>query len=147
MHGTCLGFEALAVVASGNTSLLGRFDAEDFAQPLLPTEYAKDSQFFKSLPPRVVENLYQKPYAMQNHMNGVPYDAFAENKDLDEFFTVLTLSIDREKKVYVSTIEAKEYPITATQWYVDSDIRLSANSVAGYYVEFLFSLNCFSYES
>jgi hypothetical protein len=40
IHATCLGFEALAVIASGNTSILSRFDAEDYAQPLLPTEKA-----------------------------------------------------------------------------------------------------------
>jgi gamma-glutamyl hydrolase len=121
MHGTCLGFEALAVAASGNTSVLATFDAEDYAQPLYPTEHAEKSRFFTSLPPRVVKNLYEKPYAMQNHMNGVSFSAFAENPALDKFFEVLTLSIDREKNVYVSTMEAKEYPISATQWHPEKN--------------------------
>ena len=118
IHGTCLGFEALAVVASQNSSILSKYDAEDYAQPLYPTEHAENSRFFSSLPPRVVHNLYEKPYAMQYHMNGIGFDAFSENPMLDEFFQVLTLSIDREKNVYVSTMEAKEYPFSATQWCV-----------------------------
>ncbi|KAI8110154.1 hypothetical protein M9435_001833 [Picochlorum sp. BPE23] len=121
MHGTCLGFEAIAIAATGNTSILGRFDAEDYAQPLYPTEHADDSRFFKALPPRVVANLYAKPYAMQNHMNGIAFSAFAENPRLDDFFQVLTLSIDRQKKVYVSTMEAKDYPISATQWHPEKN--------------------------
>lgn len=121
MHGTCLGFEALAVAASGNTSILSTFDAEDYAQPLYPTEHAGKSRFFTSLPERVVKNLYEKPYAMQNHMNGISFDAFAENLRLDDFFEVLTLSIDRRKNVYVSTMEAKNYPISATQWHPEKN--------------------------
>eukprot|EP00890_Picochlorum_soloecismus_P001023 jgi/Picsp_1/1921/NSC_05387-R1_protein len=56
-----------------------------------------------------------------NHMNGIAFDAFAENPMLDEFFQVLTLSIDREKNVYVSTMEAKEYPFSATQWHPEKN--------------------------
>ena len=41
LHATCLGFEAVAVIASGNASILSRFDAEDYPQALLPTEKAE----------------------------------------------------------------------------------------------------------
>jgi gamma-glutamyl hydrolase len=117
-----LGFEALAILAAGgNDSVLAHFDAEDFAQPLYPTEKAEHSRLFSSLPPRVVHNLYTKPYAMQNHEHGISFQAFSKVQELQDFFNVLTLSIDREDKVYVSTIEARDYPISGTQWHPEKN--------------------------
>lgn len=97
------------------------FDAEDYAQPLYPTEKAERSRFFSSLPPRVVHNLYSKPYAMQNHVHGISFEAFSRVPKLEDFFEVLTLSIDRGDKVYVSTMEAKDYPISGTQWHPEKN--------------------------
>lgn len=105
------------MIASRNTSILQDFDAEDYAQPLYPTEKAENSKFFSYLPPQVVHNLYSKPYAMQNHAHGLSFQSFKENPALGDMFDVLTLSIDRQEAVYVSTMEAKKYPITGTQWY------------------------------
>lgn len=47
---------------------------------------------------------------------GLAWTAIAENPTLVDFFDVLTLSIDRGGRTYVSTMEAIDYPITATQW-------------------------------
>lgn len=104
------------MAASKNASILTDFDAEDYSQPLYPTENAEKSRFFSSLPHHVVHNLYTKPYAMQNHVHGLAWEAFAANPDLQAMFNVLTLSSDRQDQVYVSTMEAKDYPITGTQW-------------------------------
>ncbi len=49
---------------------------------------------------------------------GLLWTAIAENPRLLELFKVLSLSVDRLGKVYVSTMEAGNYPITATQWCV-----------------------------
>jgi hypothetical protein len=72
VHGTCLGFEALAIVASANHSILSEFDAENLPSSLFLTDAAADgkSRFFNSLPPQVVQHLQTRPYAMENHSNG-----------------------------------------------------------------------------
>jgi gamma-glutamyl hydrolase len=111
----------LAVIASGNTSLLQKFDAEDYASQLYLTEEGEESHFFRSVPKKVVKSLQEEPLAMENHANGVYYRSFKENKKLQEFFKVLSLSIDRGDRVYVSTMEAREYPITATQWHPEKN--------------------------
>jgi len=122
LHGTCLGFEALAIFAAkNNESVVTDFDAEDYSQPLYPTEKAPTSKLFSALPPHVVENLYTKPYAAQNHAHGVAFEAFASNPALNAFFDVLTLSIDRQDDVYVSTMESTAYPISATQWHPEKN--------------------------
>ncbi len=70
MHGTCLGMETLAVVLSHNYTILGSFDAEDAPAPLLYTDEARSSHLLKSLPADVVQNLQDKPIAMENHVAG-----------------------------------------------------------------------------
>ncbi|RMZ57383.1 hypothetical protein APUTEX25_004217 [Auxenochlorella protothecoides] len=121
LHGTCLGFETLAVIASKNHSILSEFDAENLPSPLFPTDKAEKSEFFSVLPHKVYENLLTKPYAMENHVNGLAWTAIAENPTLVDFFDVLTLSIDRGGRTYVSTMEAIDYPITATQWHPEKN--------------------------
>lgn len=45
--GTCQGFEQLAMLASGNLSILNNFDAEDISLPLIFTEEAATSKLFR----------------------------------------------------------------------------------------------------
>ena len=148
VHGTCLGFEALAVVVSGNDTILGkcaagssrqsegpgcvvtqgtrhsfcrlgqlpcnticsrchaqqqrggcatnigveqlvgctpaqssvltmtltsarfRFNSENLPSPLFLTDKASSSYFWKSLAKPIRHSLVDKPYAMENHING-----------------------------------------------------------------------------
>jgi hypothetical protein len=77
---------------------------------------AGKTRFFSSLPKRVVQHLQSRPYAMENHAHGLAWTAVEENPRLRDFFEVLSLSVDRAGQVYVSTMEAKQYPITGVQW-------------------------------
>lgn len=122
VHGTCLGMETLAVVVSGgNHSVLSDMDAEDAPAPLLYSDLAEDSYFFRSLPPSVVRDLQNKPIAMENHMHGLLSTTYEENPRLKDFFKVLSLSMDRKGLPYVSTMEARKYPFTATQWHPEKN--------------------------
>lgn len=111
----------LAILAAQNESVVTNFDAEDFSQPLFPTEKAPTSRFFTALPPHVVDHLHTRPYAVENHAHGVSYDEFSYNPKLNDFFDVLTLSVDRQDRVYVSTMESQRYPISATQWHPEKN--------------------------
>lgn len=70
MHGTCLGFEALAIIVSHNTSVLSDMDALNAPAPLLYTELAASSDWLQALPPHVVTNLQNQALAMENHAHG-----------------------------------------------------------------------------
>lgn len=70
IHGTCLGFEALAIIISRNTSILSDMDALNAPAPLLYTELAATSDWLKALPPHVVTNLQNTALAMENHAHG-----------------------------------------------------------------------------
>ena len=47
--------------------------------------------------------------------------AYEENSRLREFFRVISLSLDKGGRPYVSTMEAWRYPITATQWHPEKN--------------------------
>lgn len=61
------------------------------------------------------------PMAMENHMKGLSMAAYVENPKLSSFFTVLSLSLDKSGNAYISTLEAKRYPIFATQWHPEKN--------------------------
>ena len=112
----CLGFEALGVHLSGNSSLLSSFDAEDTAAPLYFTEAAEKSRLFGSMPRKVRESLASKPYARESHSFGISLASFEGETKLKEQLEVLSLSSDPEGRVYVSSMEHKTLPFSATQW-------------------------------
>ncbi|KAL3132824.1 hypothetical protein ABBQ38_006749 [Trebouxia sp. C0009 RCD-2024] len=122
VHGTCLGLEVLSIIAAQNATLLSKFNAEDNASPLYLTEAAEKSKFFKSLGNKVKRSLQEKPLAMENHSNGVRWSSYGENPLLQDFFKVLSLSADRDERIYISTIEAHKYPVTATQWHPEKNV-------------------------
>lgn len=121
VYGICLGFETLSIIASRNHSILSDFDSENLPSPLFLTDAAEGSRFFGALPPQVVEHLRTKPYAMENHAHGLAWTAVQENPRVRELLDVLSLSVDRGGQVYVSTFEARDYPIYGTQWHPEKN--------------------------
>ena len=71
LHGTCLGFEALAIIVSGDTEILSKFDSYDNASPLILTEDGQSgSAFFSSMPRDLFQAVQEGPLAMENHGKG-----------------------------------------------------------------------------
>lgn len=122
LHGTCLGFEALAVIVSGDGKVLTKFDSYDNASPLVLTEDGRaGSAFFGAFPATVLRGLQEQPLAMENHGKGLAISTYNGNHQLKDFFLVTSLSSDRKGAEYISTIEARKYPVTATQWHPEKN--------------------------
>mmetsp|Transcript_1556 Transcript_1556/g.2226 ORF Transcript_1556/g.2226 Transcript_1556/m.2226 type:complete len:380 (+) Transcript_1556:30-1169(+) len=124
--GTCLGFEQLAKFFADDCSICdATFDSENFASPLDLTPDAHTSRMLspQSLNSEIMMRLIKsaKPLAMENHMAGVPIDRWNKSQKIRDFFHELTYSIDRHGEKYVSTIEAWNYPIYATQWHPEKN--------------------------
>lgn len=51
------------------------------------------------------------------HHDGVTVGAFEENPALGDFFVLVSTNFDRKGRAFVSTLEAWDFPITATQWH------------------------------
>jgi hypothetical protein len=108
VHGTCLGFEALAIIVSRNTSVLSDMDALNAPSALLYTEDADSSEWLRALPPHLVKNMQVGPLTFENHAHGVLTTAYEENAPLKSFFKVLALSLDNTGLPYISMMEARK---------------------------------------
>jgi hypothetical protein len=60
----------LAIIISGNSSVLSDMEAEDAAAPLFYTDEARDSKLLQALPTHVVDHLQDQSLAMENHGHG-----------------------------------------------------------------------------
>jgi gamma-glutamyl hydrolase len=117
VHGTCLGLETLAIILSQNYDILSKYDALDAPAPLLYTADAINSRLLSNLPKSVVTSLQNDPIAMENHGKGLSMVNFQASNALSDFFMVVALSLDKKGESYISLMEAKRYPFTASQFH------------------------------
>jgi len=119
LHGTCMGFQFLSILAAGgNASVLqAGFDSESLSIPLDFTPLAAASRLFSRAPARVMDTLGTENVTANLHHSGVTPETYSNNKDLSSFFNVLSTNVDRKGRAFVSTIEAKGFPIRGTQWH------------------------------
>lgn len=118
----CLGFELLTMIISKDIKILEEFSAADQASTL---NFMKNTDIrgtvFQRFPPDLLRKLSTDCLVMQNHHYGISPERFQENTDLSSFFEILTTSTDEDDKVYVSTVQARSYPVTAFQWHPEKN--------------------------
>lgn len=122
LHGTCQGMQVLALLASRNASVLsyGVFDAEDASWPLaISWDGHHSSRIFSAdtAPPDVIATLMTENVTVNLHHDGVALGDWLANPRLGDFFILASTNVDRGGKTFASTLEAWEFPITATQWH------------------------------
>ena len=119
LHGTCQGFQVLALLTSNNQSVLSRnaFDSENESLPLDITAEGLRVPLFADAPPSVLATLRTQNATMNLHHDGVSPAAFYESDALADFYVLASLNADRAGRPFVSTLSARRYPITATQWH------------------------------
>ncbi|EGG14019.1 peptidase C26 family protein [Cavenderia fasciculata] len=122
LWGTCMGFQEINMMQANNLDILSPYDSENYTVPLNFTSAASSSRLFSLATPSIMQNLASLPITMNNHMWGVAPSTFASTALLSSFFNVLSVNNDRQGRVFISTIEAKEYPIYATQWHPEKPL-------------------------
>lgn len=121
LYGACLGLEALAILVSGNHSILSDTNAQDDPVPLHLATRTADSPFLEYLGPKHVEQALQKPIAYENHAKGLLVDSYYVDQRLRDTFRLLTVSYDRNGQAYVSSMEGKDAPILALQFHPEKN--------------------------
>ncbi|XP_015422891.1 PREDICTED: gamma-glutamyl hydrolase [Myotis davidii] len=106
--GTCLGFEELSYLVSGE-SLLTHTNTEGITMPLNFTK-SENSPFD---PLRSIE---LEPLTANFHMWSLSKMNFTKNEKLKAFFNVLTTNNDG-KIEFISTMEGYKYPVYGVQWH------------------------------
>ncbi|XP_052178878.1 gamma-glutamyl hydrolase 2-like [Diospyros lotus] len=118
----CLGFELLTMIISKDNNILESFKATDQASTLqFVNDVNIEGTIFQRFPPDLLKKLSTDCLVMQNHKYGISPERFQENKELCGFFNILTNSADSDNKVYVSTVQAYSYPVTAVQWHPEKN--------------------------
>jgi gamma-glutamyl hydrolase len=120
---TCLGFEAVSIAAAGTYDILhSGFDSWNISMPL---EFYPDAQsvrnnsrlFSRTNMPsdEMFTSFSQEAITLNNHHAGVLMKQWFANARLRQSFRVLSTNKDRNGLTFISTIEAVDCPVYATQ--------------------------------
>ncbi|OIT33053.1 PREDICTED: gamma-glutamyl hydrolase 2-like isoform X1 [Nicotiana attenuata] len=119
----CLGYELLTMIITKDNNILEEFSAASQASTVQFVENVNiEGTVFGRFPPVLLKKMSIDCLVMQNHRFGISPERFLANKYLSGFFRVLTTSTDENNKVYVSTIQAKHYPIAGFQWHPEKNV-------------------------
>ncbi|XWS16865.1 hypothetical protein CRYUN_Cryun33cG0017600 [Craigia yunnanensis] len=122
LYAICLGFELLTMIISEDRNILESFSAADQASSL---QFVKniniEGTVFQRFPKDLLKKLGTDCLIMQNHHYGISPKRLQNNPNLSRFFKILTTSTDQNNEIYVSTVQAHGYPITAFQWHPEKN--------------------------
>ncbi|XP_078297822.1 gamma-glutamyl hydrolase [Panthera onca] len=113
--GTCLGFEELSYLISGEC-LLTLTKTEGVTMPLNFTKGAFQSRMFQNFPADLLMSLSLEPLTANFHKWSLSMTNFTMNEKLKKFFNVLTTNTDGETE-FISTMEGYRYPVYGVQWH------------------------------
>ncbi|UCE63388.1 MAG: gamma-glutamyl-gamma-aminobutyrate hydrolase family protein [Nitrospirota bacterium] len=120
--GTCLGFEELAVLEAGDGQVISLdVVAENLALPLRFTRDLGRSRLFRSFPARLVRALRTQGLAFNSHEHGLLVSEYQSNSSLNSFFRMTSYNETSKGQLFVSTIEARDYPFYGTQWHPEKN--------------------------
>ncbi|XP_072953817.1 gamma-glutamyl hydrolase 2-like isoform X2 [Typha angustifolia] len=119
----CLGFELVSMIISNDSNICESFSGENQASILQFTDYSViEGSVFQRFPPELLKKLSTDCLAMQNHGFGISPKGLHQNDALSSFFKILTTTADDNNKIYVSTAQAYNYPVTCFQWHPEKNI-------------------------
>lgn len=125
--GTCMGFQFLNILTAGTEDVLCEacFTTEGIPMALNFTDTANSSYMMSALAelhPALYEATATEKLTANSHHDGVLLSTHESNSDLREFYDVLSTNSDPVNgRVFVSSMEAKKYPVLATQWHPEKN--------------------------
>lgn len=117
--GTCLGFEQLLVITSGE-NLLCLTNTSGVSLPLDFTKDAAESKLFKEFPKDVMTSLATENITVNFHKWSISMENFTRSEELKNFYKILSTNTDGNV-LFISTMEAYDYPIYGTQWHPEKN--------------------------
>lgn len=151
LYGTCQGFQLLSQLAADNFTLKRRVKGcVGVSLPLEFTPKARSSRIFGSLPDHVYHTLRNTPCGEHMHNYCIPPEAYKEYLPLGDMFDVLATNRDAEGKIFVTSMEGKNYPFWGGQfhperngweWTDKEDIDHSAEAIVAMHHLAVFLVN------
>lgn len=120
--GTCLGFEELAVLETGNGDVISLdVMATNLALALQLTPGANASRLMQAFPPAVRQALRRHSITFNSHDHGLLVSEYLANGALNSFFDMLSYNQAPAGQFFVSTMEAFDYPFYGVQWHPEKN--------------------------
>ncbi|XP_075711517.1 gamma-glutamyl hydrolase-like [Rhinoderma darwinii] len=114
--GTCMGFQILTALTSGK-DLLCETSANNLSLPLIFTDDVSSSRMFNHAPLELLHAATREKITANFHHFGITPKSFHANQKLSTFYRILSTNHDRDGVEFISTIEARDFPIYAVQWH------------------------------
>lgn len=121
--GTCLGFELMALHFTGK-NVLSSCNSYDQTLPLdftLEKEQLRKSKLFNSVSDEIFNVFSTQNVTFNYHKKCLTRETF-NNTPLKDTFDVLSLNHDKNGLEFISTFEAKEYPMYGVQFHPEKNI-------------------------
>lgn len=117
--GTCLGFELLLILESGNLNLLGHCNnCSNYDASLIYTNEGRESRMFGAFSARELRTMELKNITRNNHVLMVDDKTFYAQPKLVENYRVLAHSLwFDESAVYISAVEHRTLPFYGVQFH------------------------------
>ncbi|KAM5281064.1 gamma-glutamyl hydrolase [Ctenodactylus gundi] len=113
--GTCLGFEELSYLISGEL-LLTLTNTKNDVLSLNFTGGVPKGRMFQNFPAELLQALAEEPLTANFHKWSLSMKNFTMNEKLKQFFNVLTTSTDGNIE-FISSMEGYKYPVYGVQWH------------------------------
>lgn len=124
IHGTCLGFEMLSLIAAEDDGVLcGRcYTTEGTPLPLNFTAAARTSHLFSGMSADLRKAVSAEKLTENSHRSGLDPIEFKKSQKLRDVFTILSTNTDPNNgRLFVSSMESHKYPFSATQWHPEKN--------------------------
>ena len=124
IYGTCLGFQAMALILSNDTNIMqGGFDSENMTLPLDFTlskgELVQTRLFHNQW--ELIEQLTTRNVTFNAHRDAIPYNLWMGNHLLQNVQLIAT-NLDRKGQRYASLFEHKKFPFYASQFHPEKPL-------------------------
>jgi len=116
--GTCQGFELFHIYIANTTDALGYYSAEQVESKLiLNKKEIHSSHMFSDLTKEDLNKIETMNLLAEFHQRGVGFDEYIKYPKLKEFFKVTSFGKDLDNKIYINSVEAKNYPFYGVQFH------------------------------
>jgi gamma-glutamyl hydrolase len=131
LHGTCMGFQTISILAAHNESVLQMYayQSENASWPVDFTAAAAGTRLWGDNP-GATEVFRTRNASVNLHHDGVPPAAYRENPSMAELLVLTSTNVDRVGKPFVSSFVGRDYPITAVQFHPERPLFEWRSTVA-----------------
>jgi gamma-glutamyl hydrolase len=118
LWGTCQGFELLHGLVADTLDVLTSFNADNYQAPLILNERKiRDTKMFSDFSVKDILNMQMYNVTSEYHHFGVETSTYLSHPALMNFFKATTLAKDIDGKLYIGTMESRNYPIYGSQFH------------------------------